>query len=94
MFNHASPQPIEMLFTPFVSEYLCNRPSSRPKISTTIELPTTTDAYVVFRFEAGTGLMSVWLLQRVCDTWPGAGEGRKKDYLEVKRASYYHVKQG
>ena len=26
--------------------------------------------------------------------WPGAGEGRKKNYLEEKRASYYHVKQG
>ena len=48
----------------------------------------------VWRRWYGSGVMSVWLLplRRVCrrlwynNIWPGAGEGRKKNYLEEKRA--------
>ena len=86
-----------MLFTPSVSEYLPNRPSSRPKISTTIELMRILFVRVLWTLQSKVwswGDMEVaWCLfgsydkcVGACDTGPGAGEGRKKDYREVKRA--------
>ena len=67
LLNHASPQPIEMLFTVFVSEYL---------------------RQVFFQVE-GLKLELAWCLFSsydecvgACDTWPGAGEGRKKLILK------------